>query len=239
VSDALALVAEPRRAQILRLVWFGERSAGDIAAELPVTFGAVSQHLRVLREARLVAVRPAATGTTSRVGRVRPSRRALEARGHGAPPPEDRGRGQEDAVADAVDRSVEVSVEIAAKPSTVWRCVTEATCFLAGARVEFDPVVREARANPLRALAQVEGRSSRSCRGSARVRGGGREADRVDAAGLDPGDDHARPEGRHSVTLVQASRARRSGATTWAAGRATRRARRHGDVRPIIGTPEA
>ncbi len=57
MSDALALVAEPRRAQILRLVWHGERSAGEIAAQVPVTFGAVSQHLRVLREAGLVAVR--------------------------------------------------------------------------------------------------------------------------------------------------------------------------------------
>lgn len=57
VANALALVAEPRRAEILRLVWHGERSAGAIAAAMPVTFGAVSQHLRVLREAGLVAVR--------------------------------------------------------------------------------------------------------------------------------------------------------------------------------------
>ncbi len=57
MSAALAIVAEPRRAEILRLVWHGERSAGDIAAAMPVTFGAVSQHLRVLREAGLVAVR--------------------------------------------------------------------------------------------------------------------------------------------------------------------------------------
>lgn len=57
MATALALVAEPRRAEILRLVWHGERSAGAIAAAMPVTFGAVSQHLRVLREAGLVAVR--------------------------------------------------------------------------------------------------------------------------------------------------------------------------------------
>ena len=46
-------------------------------------------------------------------------------------------------MADAVDRSVEVSVEIAAKPSTVWRCVTEGDLLSRwlGARVEFDPVV--------------------------------------------------------------------------------------------------
>ena len=57
MSNALALVAEPRRAQILRLVWRSERRAGEIAAEMPVTFGAVSQHLRVLREAGLVSMR--------------------------------------------------------------------------------------------------------------------------------------------------------------------------------------
>jgi len=39
------------------MVWDEERGAGEIAAEFDVTFGAVSQHLRVLREAGLVAVR--------------------------------------------------------------------------------------------------------------------------------------------------------------------------------------
>lgn len=53
----LALLAEPRRRDILRLVWRDERTAGDIASRMPVTFGAVSQHLRVLREAGAVTVR--------------------------------------------------------------------------------------------------------------------------------------------------------------------------------------
>ena len=57
MSVPLSLVAEPRRREILRLVWRRERSAGDIAAALPVTFGAVSQHLRLLREAGLVSMR--------------------------------------------------------------------------------------------------------------------------------------------------------------------------------------
>ena len=39
------------------MVWDRERAAGEIAAEFDVTFGAVSQHLRVLREAGLVEVR--------------------------------------------------------------------------------------------------------------------------------------------------------------------------------------
>jgi DNA-binding transcriptional ArsR family regulator len=51
---ALALVAQPTRQSILRLVWGRERSAGDIAARVDVTFGAVSQHLRLLTEAGLV-----------------------------------------------------------------------------------------------------------------------------------------------------------------------------------------
>ena len=55
--DALHAVAEPRRREILRLVWDAERSAGDVAAHFDVTFGAVSQHLAVLRNAGLVSVR--------------------------------------------------------------------------------------------------------------------------------------------------------------------------------------
>ena len=51
-------LAAPRRREILRLVWHEERSAGDIHRALPaVTFGAVSQHLKVLESAGLVARR--------------------------------------------------------------------------------------------------------------------------------------------------------------------------------------
>ncbi len=57
MNAALAAIAEPRRREILRLVWRRERAAGDIAAQMTVTFGAVSQHLRVLREAGLVVMR--------------------------------------------------------------------------------------------------------------------------------------------------------------------------------------
>jgi DNA-binding transcriptional ArsR family regulator len=55
--DAVQIVAEPRRREILRLVWDAERSAGEIADAFDVTFGAVSQHLGVLRRAGLVLVR--------------------------------------------------------------------------------------------------------------------------------------------------------------------------------------
>jgi DNA-binding transcriptional ArsR family regulator len=53
----LAFISQPTRQQILRLVWRSERTAGDIAAALPVTFGAVSQHLGALRKAGLVRLR--------------------------------------------------------------------------------------------------------------------------------------------------------------------------------------
>jgi DNA-binding transcriptional ArsR family regulator len=55
--DALQVIAEPRRREILRLVWDEEVSAGEIAARFDVSFPAVSQHLSVLREAGFVSVR--------------------------------------------------------------------------------------------------------------------------------------------------------------------------------------
>ena len=55
--DALQVVAEPRRREILRTVWRRERSAGEIAAVFDVSFAAVSQHLAVLKDAGMVSVR--------------------------------------------------------------------------------------------------------------------------------------------------------------------------------------
>lgn len=55
--DALQVIAEPRRRHILGLVWDEERAAGDIADQFEVTFGAVSQHLSVLRDSGFVDVR--------------------------------------------------------------------------------------------------------------------------------------------------------------------------------------
>jgi len=55
--DAWQIVSEPRRREILRLVWDQERAAGDIAQHFDVTFGAVSQHLAVLRDAGYVSAR--------------------------------------------------------------------------------------------------------------------------------------------------------------------------------------
>lgn len=57
--DGIQVIAEPQRRRILELVWDDELSAGDIASEFPITFGAVSQHLGVLRKWGFVDVRSA------------------------------------------------------------------------------------------------------------------------------------------------------------------------------------
>jgi DNA-binding transcriptional ArsR family regulator len=57
VEAALKAIAEPRRREILRLVWDMERSAGDIASNFDVSRPAISQHLAVLRTAGLVTER--------------------------------------------------------------------------------------------------------------------------------------------------------------------------------------
>ena len=55
--DDLRVITERRRREILRLVWSDELSAGEIAGQFDVTFGAVSQHLAVLRDGGFVDVR--------------------------------------------------------------------------------------------------------------------------------------------------------------------------------------
>jgi len=79
--DALQVVSEPRRREILRLVWSDELSAGDIAARFDVTFGAVSQHLGILRDAGFVHARRDGNRRLYRADRERlgPLAQALEA----------------------------------------------------------------------------------------------------------------------------------------------------------------
>jgi DNA-binding transcriptional ArsR family regulator len=55
--DTLSVIAEEKRRRILQLVWDEERSAGEIAAKFDVSFGAISQHLAILRDAGFVEVR--------------------------------------------------------------------------------------------------------------------------------------------------------------------------------------
>jgi DNA-binding transcriptional ArsR family regulator len=58
--EALAALADPIRRQIVEMLADRERDAGELAAAFPVSRPAVSRHLRVLREAGLVRVRPQA-----------------------------------------------------------------------------------------------------------------------------------------------------------------------------------
>jgi DNA-binding transcriptional ArsR family regulator len=69
VDATLRALAEPRRQAILRLIWDGERSAGEIASHFDVSRPAISQHLAVLEGAGLVVQRRQGT---SRLYRVRP-----------------------------------------------------------------------------------------------------------------------------------------------------------------------
>ena len=71
MDAALRAIAEPRRREILRLVWREELAAGQIAAHFDVTRAAISQHLRVLKEADLVTER---RDGTRRLYRARPER---------------------------------------------------------------------------------------------------------------------------------------------------------------------
>ena len=50
-------VSDPTRRAILDLLAGGEKTAGDLVAPFPISQPAVSQHLRVLREADLVRER--------------------------------------------------------------------------------------------------------------------------------------------------------------------------------------
>jgi len=69
MEAAIRAIAEPRRREILRLVWTSELAAGEIARHFDVTRPAISQHLRVLKEAGLVSER---RNGTRRLYRARP-----------------------------------------------------------------------------------------------------------------------------------------------------------------------
>jgi DNA-binding transcriptional ArsR family regulator len=69
MEAAVRAIAEPRRREILRLIWTRELPAGKIAAHFAVTHPAVSQHLRVLKDAGLVSER---RDGTRRLYRARP-----------------------------------------------------------------------------------------------------------------------------------------------------------------------
>lgn len=58
-GHALAALADPTRREIFERIAEEPRAVGELAATLPVSRPAVSQHLKVLKEAGLVRDRPA------------------------------------------------------------------------------------------------------------------------------------------------------------------------------------
>jgi DNA-binding transcriptional ArsR family regulator len=69
MTSTFAVLAEPNRRRILDLLRERERPVGELVAALRVSQPAVSKHLRVLREAGIVAVR---VDAQRRLYRVRP-----------------------------------------------------------------------------------------------------------------------------------------------------------------------
>jgi len=57
-QKAFAALADPTRRQVFERLGQGPRAVGDLAHGLPVSRPAVSQHLKVLKEAGLVTDRP-------------------------------------------------------------------------------------------------------------------------------------------------------------------------------------
>ena len=57
----MTALGDPTRRAVFELLGDGPRAVGEIAQHLPVTRPAVSQHLKVLKEAGLVIDRPAGT----------------------------------------------------------------------------------------------------------------------------------------------------------------------------------
>lgn len=55
--QSLAAIADPTRRRIVELLAQRERTAGELVAEFDMSAPAISQHLKVLREAGLVTVR--------------------------------------------------------------------------------------------------------------------------------------------------------------------------------------
>ncbi len=69
VEQVLRAIAEPSRRKILRLVQDNELPAGEIASHFEITRPAISQHLRILKDAGLVTERREGT---KRLYRARP-----------------------------------------------------------------------------------------------------------------------------------------------------------------------
>jgi DNA-binding transcriptional ArsR family regulator len=66
-GSALEALADPTRRAVLEHLRGGGRSVGEIAAQLPVSRPAVSQHLKVLKQAGLVRDEPRGTARIYRI----------------------------------------------------------------------------------------------------------------------------------------------------------------------------
>ena len=60
-NSAFAALSDPTRREVLQRLQAGGRSVGEIARDMPVSRPAVSQHLKVLKEAGLVIDRAEGT----------------------------------------------------------------------------------------------------------------------------------------------------------------------------------
>jgi DNA-binding transcriptional ArsR family regulator len=69
-ADMMTALGDPTRQAIFDRLSDGPRPVGELAAELPVSRPAVSQHLKVLKDAGLVSERAAGTRRIYRVNPV-------------------------------------------------------------------------------------------------------------------------------------------------------------------------
>lgn len=72
-ADPFAALGDPHRRAIVEIISRGERSVQAIADRLPISRPAVSRHLRVLRAAGLVTVRPEGTRNLYRLDDAGPA----------------------------------------------------------------------------------------------------------------------------------------------------------------------
>jgi DNA-binding transcriptional ArsR family regulator len=66
-ANAIEALADPTRRAVLEQLRGGARSVGEIAAQLPVSRPAVSQHLKILKDAGLVRDEPRGTARIYRI----------------------------------------------------------------------------------------------------------------------------------------------------------------------------
>ncbi len=69
-ADAWEVLSDPTRRAIVERLAEGPRAVGELAADLPISRPAVSQHLKVLKNAGLVAEHPAGTRRIYQLDRV-------------------------------------------------------------------------------------------------------------------------------------------------------------------------